>query len=863
MANLNDGSAVPQRIEQPLFDSWERLAGLVQSARDAIIVIDEQQRILLFNAAAVHMFGCSQQEAVGSHLERFVPPRFRAAHAAGFERVRQTDLDARHLGTLLTLCGLRATGEEFPCETSIAQHVVGGRREFAVIIRDITERQRSAEALRRRVTFETFLFELSRAFIGLPEDQVDANMERGLAQVGEFLAVDRVTLFELSRDRIEITVAYSWSAPGVSSATPAIAQRAQPWWVSQVLRGDVSLTSHVDDLPEEAAAEKEYLRQRGIASAASIPLRVGGEIAGAIGFVTVRRHVTWTEELVNQLRAIGDILWNALKRRQAMQALIAARNAARDSEEHLRLIANTVPVMIWMSDSDKQVTYVNQRWLDFTGWPPGVPVGNRWIESVHPDDVERCVDIYMTAFDQRQPYRVEYRVRRRDAEYRWAVTVGVPRYGTDRSFRGYVGTAVDITEHKLAEDALRQSHETLRERTAELERRTTQLSQLASDLTLVEQRAREQLAKTLHDGLQQQLAVAALHLEQQVNRDAERGIPVAALTRVKQELDEAIATARSLSIELFPPVLQSAGLPTALAWLAEWSHRKHGLEVHVTADPIADSPRKDIRTLLFESVRELLFNAVKHAQVNQATVDLTLDANRDLCIIVADHGRGFDPVELDKQADMGPVGWGLFSIRERLTLLGGQFDVESAPGRGTRFRLVAPAGTAHGDVGAGPPLTHAVIEPVSPDAAVGVAPRTLRILVVDDHAGFREALRDLLQARPEFEVVGEAASGLEAIAQSRLLRPDVILMDVSMPEMGGVEATGLIHAELPAILIFGLSTQERVADLHAIEGAGGVGYFFKGTDVKSLIDRLRKVRTSVIGAISSRETLIQPVSRLR
>ena len=121
----------------------------------------------------------------------------------------------------------------------------------------------------------------------------------------------------------------------------------------------------------------------------------------------------------------------------------------------------------------------------------------------------------------------------------------------------------------------------------------------------------------------------------------------------------------------------------------------------------------------------------------------------------------------------------------------------------------------------------------------------------------------MLQARPEFEVVGEAANGLEAIAQSRLLRPDVILMDVSMPEMGGVEATGLIHAELPAILIFGLSTQERVADLHAIEGAGGVGYFFKGTDVKSLIDRLRKVRTSVIGAISTRETLIPSVSQLR
>ena len=139
-------------------------------------------------------------------------------------------------------------------------------------------------------------------------------MERGLAHVGEFLQMDRVTVLELPPARTELSVAYSWSAPGVNGTVPVITDRAQPWWVGQVLRGEVSLASCVDDLPEEAVAEKEYLRERGVVSAASIPLKVGGEIAGAISFVTVRRHVSWTQELVNQLRAICDILWNALKR---------------------------------------------------------------------------------------------------------------------------------------------------------------------------------------------------------------------------------------------------------------------------------------------------------------------------------------------------------------------------------------------------------------------------------------------------------------------------------------------------------------------------------------------------------------------
>src|SRR5262249_45338897 len=152
--------------------------------------------------------------------------------------------------------------------------------------------------------FDQFLFDLSKTFIGLAEDEVDAHMASGLAHVGEFLGMDRVSLLELSRDREEMIVAHTWSADGVSSPPPVIDKRHQPWWVGQVLRGEISLASRPDDLPEEASLEKEYLRHRGVLSAASIPLRVGGEIAGAISFITVHRQVSWTDELVSELRAV-------------------------------------------------------------------------------------------------------------------------------------------------------------------------------------------------------------------------------------------------------------------------------------------------------------------------------------------------------------------------------------------------------------------------------------------------------------------------------------------------------------------------------------------------------------------------------
>src|SRR5262249_30729085 len=233
--------------------------------------------------------------------------------------------------------GWRTTGEKFPCEVSIAQCRVGETYELMISVRDITERRQAARATRHRVEFERFLFDLSRTFIAIPEETIDANMTQGLARVGLFLEMDRVTLLELSRDREAMTVAYSWNHPGVAGPPGVLTRQMEPWWLAQVMRGEVTLARRVDDLPDEAAAEKTYLRERGVASAASIPLTVGGEIAGAVSFVTTHRHISWTPELVNQLRAIGDILWNALKRRQAMDALLTARQTARESEERFRL----------------------------------------------------------------------------------------------------------------------------------------------------------------------------------------------------------------------------------------------------------------------------------------------------------------------------------------------------------------------------------------------------------------------------------------------------------------------------------------------------------------------------------------------
>jgi PAS domain S-box-containing protein len=139
-----------------------------------------------------------------------------------------------------------------------------------------------------------------------------------------------------------------------------------------------------------------------------------------------------------------------------------AEATLRESEARFRLMADAAPVLIWMSDTHKLCNYFNLRWLNFTGRTIEQERDNGWTEGVHPDDLDRCFDTYVTAFDARQPFKMEYRLKRFDGRYRWVMDEGVPRYGLEDQFLGYIGSCVDIEDHKQAEEALRESESRLR-----------------------------------------------------------------------------------------------------------------------------------------------------------------------------------------------------------------------------------------------------------------------------------------------------------------------------------------------------------------------------------------------------------------
>jgi PAS domain S-box-containing protein len=444
-----------------------------------------------------------------------------------------------------------------------------------------------------------------------------------------------------------------------------------------------------------------------------------------------------------------------------------------------------------------------------------------------------------------------YVVRTADESGRVISTYAAPLC-QDGKVSGVVALWHDVTALKRAEEGLRTAHVTLeqrvQERTAELSRALQQLSaqseqlrSLASELTLVEQRERLRLAEQIHDGLQQLLVAARLkvnllgHAEATTIRQTGQ--------EIGQLLDEAVVDSRSLTAELSPPILRTGGLFAGLEWLARWSAEKYHLIVHVQgpAAPVPPLP-EDFTVLLFQSVRELLFNAVKYAKVPEATVTLAWDPP-GLTLTVADAGAGFDPHGLRGEGG-GGGGFGLARIRHRLELLGGCMTLDSAPGQGTRVTLAVRLPTA-----ALPVATPAPPQPTAaPQPVLGPAPETLRktrILVVDDHQVVRRALAQLLRAEADLTVVGEAGTGTAAVALARQLSPDVVLMDINMPEINGIDATRAIHAAFPAIRVIGLSMFDRGDQQAAMQDAGAVAYVSKSAPAEELLSAIRAaVRTA-------------------
>ena len=742
------------------------LAAVIDSSHDAIITKNLSGIIQTWNKSAERMFGYSAEEAVNQPIFLIIPPDLHAEEASILARLRSGEpietyetvrrrKDGRLIDVALTVSPVRdANG------TLIAA---------SKIIRDITERKQA---------------------------------NRTIAQVQGLLSL----IVASSDDAI-----LSKDLNGTITSWNRGAERMFGYTAEEMIGSSILRIIPPDRHSEEAAILSKLRRGERIDHYETVRRKKDGRLF----------DISIT---VSPLTDEGGNVVGASKIARDISEQKRAQRALHESEERWRVTLESIGDAVVATDASAEVTFVNQVAAGIMGRP---------IEDIQGRPL---ADVFKIV-NEGTRLTVESPV---DRVIREGLVVGLANHtvvirpdGTevpiddsaapirDRDGRllGVVLVFRDISEHKKTEVQLQRWNAELevrvRERTAELVKSQERLRALASQLNMTEQRERRRLAGDLHDYLAQLLALIRIKLGQVLQRLPHHlSEGRASLTAIDDLLQECLQYARTLMAQLSPSVLQDLGLIPAIHWLAE-QMAQQGLKVEVNVlteeTPSFSEHQAD---LLFQALRELLTNVVKHARVPTASVTIHKQDRDTWLLTVRDHGLGFDINAVHYQ----PSGehFGLFSIQERMEAMSGWCRIDSAVGQGTSVELGLAAMPSDAK-----PRAHVLrTARRMPEVMRLTEPSRWRVLLVDDHAMVRQGLRSILETYPDLEVVAEASDGEGAVESAISHEPDVVVMDINLPRLNGIDATRRIKKEAPDTVVIGLSVHYSSQTYAAVIEAG-------------------------------------------
>jgi PAS domain S-box-containing protein len=356
------------------------------------------------------------------------------------------------------------------------------------------------------------------------------------------------------------------------------------------------------------------------------------------------------------------VLCDISERRQAEPGLL-------ESEERFRLMADSAPVLIWITGPSQNYLWFNKMWLDFTGRRLDQELGNGWIDGIHEDDRAHCIAIHSAAFASHAPFTIEYRLRSQSGQYHCMLAHGVPRHSPTGRFLGYIGSSTDITERKKVEEALRHSRQLLRHLVSYQER--------------VREDERKRIAREIHDDLGQNLLALRIDVSMLHTR-TEKSHPKLN-SRVKVALDHIDATIKAVraAINNLRPAVLDLGLTAAIEWQVQDFKRRSGIccALRMEDDFKLDDNRA---TALFRILQESLNNVLRHAQATEVDIALYRD-DKNLCMTITDNGIGIYPDCRRKANSFGLVG-----IEERISALGGALAIDGDREKGTTLTVSVP-----------------------------------------------------------------------------------------------------------------------------------------------------------------------------
>ncbi len=347
--------------------------------------------------------------------------------------------------------------------------------------------------------------------------------------------------------------------------------------------------------------------------------------------------------------------------------------ALRESEARFRAIFEGTTIGIALLDKDGRIVESNPALQRMLGYSLAQFLHKSFTGFILPEDAPRCQVFFRELMEgKRQSYQAEKKYLRKDGQTAWGRLTVSSIQGAEARDQFAICLLEDITDRKQSEKEIRTYQE--------------QLRSVASELSLTEERERRRLATDLHDHVGQILALAQIQLGA-IRESAASTQLAKPMDEVRRLIEQTIQYTRSLTFELSPPILYDLGFEAAVEWLAELIQNQHGIIIKVQADRTAKPMNDEIRVILFQTVRELLVNVVKHNYAKNIRVFIARD-DSNLQVKIEDDGLGLGtPPEVSLD---GPYGFGFFSIQERLKYLGGNLEVESEQGWGSRVTLRVP-----------------------------------------------------------------------------------------------------------------------------------------------------------------------------
>ncbi len=628
-----------QRIEEKLRQNERRFRSLVENSSDMVALIDPESTIIYASSSTTRILGYEINEYIGRKALDFVHPEDRANIAQTIGRIA-----SQPQIVLYAACRYLHKDGSWRWLEGTGTNLLHDPAIQAIVAnyRDITEKKKAEE------------------------DQL------------YFAAI-----VENSEDAI-----YGKSLDGVITSWNKGAEKIYGYTYSEIIGKSVDLLVPANLRSESNEILSQLKRDKPIRPLETMRRRKDGQL------IHVSMRISAIKDHDGKLIGASTIARDITERKQVELAL-------KESESRFRNMADTAPVMIWMAGPDAVGNFFNKAWLDFTGQTMEHEISKGWIQSVHPDDKGRCFDIYVNALKNREKFTLDYRLRRRDGQYRWVLNIGVPRFTGTNQFDGYIGSCIDITERKMAEEILRRDAKVLSEL---VEKRSSELMKTQAELKHASRLADiGTLAATVAHELRNPLGViqmAAFNLKRK-HQDLAENKHLANIEKKIWEGNQIINNLLSYSriqIPRYESVAISKILDECLQATQNRFHEDHiifeskydseHLPAAMEADPLQ----------IKEVLNNVLMNACQAFPSREGIVELIAESQDEefVKIVVKDNGIGIDKEDLQKiftpfftKKSKG-TGLGLTICNELVSLHNGKMEITSEKGRGTSIVIILP-----------------------------------------------------------------------------------------------------------------------------------------------------------------------------